>query len=435
MAQIDPSIALGFKQPQIQDPVAATMRAQEVGINALKMGELQRGIAQENKLREVLASGVDLDSPETIRQLYGISPKVGAEFEKNRAVLRKEKFGAQKMENEAIDSRLKVSRELLNGIETPEQYISWHEANHRDPVLGPLLAARGITADQSRQRIMSTLSQPGGLQKLINESKLGVQKFTELNTISAAQQQTADLTRRGQDITLRGQDLGRIPVGYRQTDTGGIEPIPGGPTTTTLSPKEIQAREAKFPQANLAVKSFESKSDLVLKDIERLRNHPGLSSITGIVAGRAPGVTAAGREALELYEKVVAGLQFKELQDMRNASPTGGALGNVSNQEGTQLRQAAGALSRVQEKGSVQNELDRIADSIRGSKSRIREAFDLTYEYKPGSAAPVTSSAPSAAPAPATPNASGNTVTIPGGKVLTFPTPEAAAAYKKAAGL
>jgi hypothetical protein len=208
------------------------------------------------------------------------------------------------------------------------------------------------------------------------------------------------VTMRGQDITaqttMRGQDIGRIPVGYRETAPGEIELMRGGPTSTALSPKEIQAREAKFPQANLAVKSFESKSDTVLKDIERLRNHPGLSSITGIVAGRAPGVTAQGREALELYEKIVSGLQFKELQDMRNASPTGGALGNVSNQEGQQLRQAAGALSRVQEKGSVQNELDRIADSIRGSKSRVREAFDLTYEYKPSATGGAT---PSAAPA------------------------------------
>jgi hypothetical protein len=399
MAQIDPSIALGFKQPQIQDPLVATARAQDIGVNALKMGELQRGIAQENKLREVLASGADLDSPETIRQLYSISPKVGAEFEKNRAVLRKEKFGAQKMESEAIDSRLKVSRDLLDGIQTPEQYILWHEANHRDPVLGPLLAARGITADQSRQKIMSALSQPGGLQKLINESKLGVQKFTELNTISAAQQQTADLTRRGQDITLRGQDLGRIPVGYRQTDTGAIEPIPGGPTTTTLSPKEIQAREAKFPQATQAFKTFEAKTTELEKDLLALRNHPGLSSITGIVAGRAPGITSQGRAAQALYDKILARGGFKELQDMRAASPTGGALGNVSNQEGTQLRQSFAAIDRVQDAKDVQKAIDNVITDLQGSKLRVREAYDMTYEYKPsvtGGATP--SAAPSAAP-------------------------------------
>jgi hypothetical protein len=65
-------------------------------------------------------------------------------------------------------------------------------------------------------------------------------KYLEQNQISAAQQAQMGVTMRGQNIgaetARRGQDIGRIPVGYRQTDTGAIEPIPGGPTTTTLSP-------------------------------------------------------------------------------------------------------------------------------------------------------------------------------------------------------
>jgi len=74
MAQIDPSIALGFKQPQIQDPVAATMRAQEVGINALKMGELQRGIETQNKLRQLFSEGVDVSTPEGFKSLAAVDP-------------------------------------------------------------------------------------------------------------------------------------------------------------------------------------------------------------------------------------------------------------------------------------------------------------------------------------------------------------------------
>jgi hypothetical protein len=277
---------------------------------------------------------------------------------------------------------------------------------------------------------MVSLNQPGGFQRLINESKLGVQKFAEMNTISAAQQQTADLTRRGQDITLRGQDLGRIPVGYRQTDTGAIEPIPGGPTTTTLSPKEIQVREAKRPQATLALKTFEDKTSTLEKDINELMNHPGLSSITGIAAGRLPGITAEGRAAEAIYNRIVKAGGFKELQEMRNASPTGGALGQVSNQENTSLQQTFAAIDRTQEAKDIKKQLAKTLDELRASKGRVREAFDMTYDYRPADSA-----SPSAAPATPAPTAGGNSVTIPGGKVLTFPTPEAAAAYKKAAGL
>jgi hypothetical protein len=430
MERIDPNIALGFRMPQIQDPLVATARAQEIGVNALKMQEYQRGVEQENKLRELIASGADLNAPETLRQMYSISPKMGTEFEKSRATIKKETLGTQKLESELVDARLKQSSQLLNNVTTPDEYIAWHEANHKDPVLGPLLASRGITADQSRAKIMVSLNQPGGFQRLINESKLGVQKFAEMNTISAAQQQTADLTRRGQDITLRGQDLGRIPVGYRQTDTGAIEPIPGGPTTTTLSPKEIQVREAKRPQATLALKTFEDKTSTLEKDINELMNHPGLSSITGIAAGRLPGITAEGRAAEAIYNRIVKAGGFKELQEMRNASPTGGALGQVSNQENTSLQQTFAAIDRTQEAKDIKKQLAKTLDELRASKGRVREAFDMTYDYRPADSA-----SPSAAPATPAPTAGGNSVTIPGGKVLTFPTPEAAAAYKKAAGL
>jgi hypothetical protein len=382
MAQINPSIALQGKGIQLPNQLAQYSQAQDVAVNAMKMQEYQRGIEQENKLRELIAGGADLNAPETIRQMYGISPKMGAEFEKSRATIQKEKTLAAKGVADLEAQYVKNARDTLGVVNDQSTYDIWrNQTVARLPGLADIVPAQ--FSPQAKMSLMADAN-----------------KYLEQNQISAAQQAQMGVTMRGQNIgaetARRGQDIGRIPVGYRETVPGEIELMRGGPTSTALSPKEIQAREAKFPQANLAVKSFESKSDTVLKDIERLRNHPGLSSITGIVAGRAPGVTAQGREALELYEKIVSGLQFKELQDMRNASPTGGALGNVSNQEGQQLRQAAGALSRVQEKGSVQNELDRIADSIRGSKSRVREAFDLTYEYKPSATGGAT---PSAAPA------------------------------------
>ena len=88
---------------------------------------------------------------------------------------------------DAIASAIKNSRTWLDGISTPEQYIAWHEANHRDPALGPYLEARGITADQARARITKALSQPGGFAKMLNESKLGAEKAYD-NLLKEAQQ-------------------------------------------------------------------------------------------------------------------------------------------------------------------------------------------------------------------------------------------------------
>jgi hypothetical protein len=155
-----------------------------------------------------------------------------------------------------------------------------------------------------------------------------------------------------------------------------------------LTPKERQTREAKYPQATSAVKTFENTSDTLVTDLEKLAKHPGLSSITGIAAGRLPGITKEGREAEALFDKIVARGGFQELQTMRQASPTGGALGNVSNQEGAQLRQAFAALDRRQDAPSVRNAITDAIAQIRAAKENIRGAYDLTYEYKQQTAAP-----------------------------------------------
>lgn len=92
--------------------------------------------------------------------------------------LEKQKTGAEVSAKnaDAIASAIKNSRTWLDGISTPEQYIAWHEANHRDPALGPYLEARGITADQARANIEQALKTPGGFERMLMESKLGAEK-------------------------------------------------------------------------------------------------------------------------------------------------------------------------------------------------------------------------------------------------------------------
>ena len=163
-----------------------------------------------------------------------------------------------------------------------------------------------------------------------------------------------------------------------------------------ITPKEIQKREAALPAATSAVKGFEAKSESFVKDLKALRDHPGLSEITGFVAGRVPGLTANGRAAQALYDKVVAKGGFQALQDLRDASKTGGALGNVSNQEGKQLTASFAAIDRRQDVADVQSALDTAIADVEGARTRMREAYDDTYKYKSGRAA-----------APAAPGAGG----------------------------
>jgi hypothetical protein len=424
MAQIDPNIALGFRMPQIQDPVAATARVQEIGVNALKMQELQRGMQEEQEVRNFLR-GADLSKPETRAQLSQFG-KTGLGYGKMLAEQERAGLETKKLGNEISKQDLERSRERTSDLAfNPSD-------NNIKAYLEDSILRKEMTPEQAQGLFAQVANMPLD-QRRQTFLQLGASaaKRLEQMTVSEAQRQQMGVTMRGQNISAetarRGQDMARIPSGFRMTPEGTLEAIPGGPTTTNLSSKEIQQREAKFPQATQAVKTFEAKTTELEKDLIALRDHPGLASITGIAAGRAPGITKDGRAAQVIYDRILARGGFKELQDMRAASPTGGALGNVSNQEGQFLRQAFSGIDRVQDKSDVQKAIDQTITDLQGSKSRVREAYDMTYDYKGGGSA--------TPPPPPPPSAGGNTVTIPGGKVLTFPTPEAAAAYKQAAGL
>jgi hypothetical protein len=149
-----------------------------------------------------------------------------------------------------------------------------------------------------------------------------------------------------------------------------------------LSPKEIQLRNAKYPQAKTAVLSFNTSAEKLATDLETLADSKGLEGITGLIGGRTPAITKEDRAAEALYNSIVARGGFNELQNIRASSPTGGALGNVSNVEGQQLRDAFAPLKLTQNASDLKAALKKAAQETRAAAGRIKDTFDLTYEYK-----------------------------------------------------
>ncbi len=162
---INPNIALGVQQ---QQPV--NMLGQLGQIYALK-GAKQEFEGNE-ALREAYAQGGDLNDPAFRQRVMAANPKLGSQLIKTSAE-------TSKLQNEAVAKRIELSREMLTGINTPEDYLAWHESNHRDPVLGSYLSQRGVTAEDSRAKIMAELSKPGGLERLKRESALGAGKLQQ----------------------------------------------------------------------------------------------------------------------------------------------------------------------------------------------------------------------------------------------------------------
>lgn len=232
---INSNIAMGYQGIQLPNPLNAFAQMQQIqsaqqnnALNQMRMDEMARGVEDQTAMRTFLPTMTEGNQNQLLR--YGAPGKATYD-----AVLkgRKESSESAKMQTDLVDAKLKQSRSFLDTVSTPEQYIAWHQANHADPVLGPVLAARGITADQSMGRIQQTLATPGGFETLLNQSKLGTEKFMEMNKPHLREQSTGATNR-----LLSVPGMG-----------GAATVVPGSEAPVTMSPYQ-QGQLAQGAQRN-----------------------------------------------------------------------------------------------------------------------------------------------------------------------------------------
>lgn len=189
-------------------------------------------------------------------------------------------------------------------------------------------------------------------------------------------------------------EQGKVPPGYRKTQDGNLEAVPGGPADTKL--------QGVFNQDTAILNSSTAGLDRLASSANQLLNHPGLDSITG-VRGKLPDIPGTNAaDARSLLEKLKSQVAFDVLQDMRNNSKTGGALGNVSDAEGKRLENNLAALNTAQSPEQFKRELKSILDFSEGAKGRLRDTFNMKHKI-PGASSP----APSPPASPAMKNAQG----------------------------
>lgn len=198
---------------------------------------------------------------------------------------------------------------------------------------------------------------------------------------------SAETARRGQNMTdararegnAIQQTNGRIPSGYRLRADGNLEAIPGGPADTKAGEAGAKADQRK----QLAISSASS----VLDTVKDAKNLVGIST-AGIGSWTAALPATDARNLSAKLETIKANLGFDRLQQMREASPTGGALGAVAVQELTALQSTVASLDQGQSPAQLRQSLDKIERHYNRWLSTVNQAGGGQQEAPAAGGAP-----------------------------------------------
>ena len=154
--------------------------------------------------------------------------------------------------------------------------------------------------------------------------------------------------------------------------------IGDGPKLSATGVAE-QKLQLGLPQAKLRVESMGQNLDRLDAALNALHDDKGVTNITGTIMGRTPNITNTATGAQAQLNSIKSQIFQSSLQAMREASKTGGAVGNVSDKEGDKLERTIAALDQAQGTPDFKKQLKKAVDQVRQSKALIDVAFQEQY--------------------------------------------------------
>lgn len=142
-------------------------------------------------------------------------------------------------------------------------------------------------------------------------------------------------------------------------------------------------RMESYPKMRNQIESTNKQWDLVENKIKAVLKDIGPFT-TGFGAYLKSIPTTKAKNLSENLETIKANIGFDKLQDMRSNSPTGGALGQVSEFENRLLQSVKGSMDQYQSSDQLRSNLTTILNDLRGMRQYTNEAFKRDWSrYAP----------------------------------------------------
>ena len=309
---IDPSIPLQVQSLKLEPPTNQLAMMGE----AMKIGEMQRGIGVQNELRNLYSRGVDPSTPEGFRQLASIDPATamklrtqGLEGRKLEGEIKKTGF---ELTAKGMDIMRERSKDLLQNT-SDANYIAHTQEGVRDGLITPEQAQRNVQ--------LYTSIPPDKRVAYITQGLAKAEKLYEMKTISAAQQQSNATAIRGQDLTnaraLENQKLlyGPDVVASTQVDSKGNVTHFNRQGQVIGTPGQVGKQSATYEKTVALQKQMGKDLDLAITEIENAIKPGGiLEKSTASGAGKLR--DAAGNFIGYATEGSIAAASLKPIADL-----------------------------------------------------------------------------------------------------------------------
>lgn len=388
---IDPTIPLQARLPKIDSPLSTMAQVSQVR-NAMNQNRLadiafadkEREIARENELRRVTRESLDqttgkIDADKYRRGLAEVGDYSGLQtFEKSQLEQAKAQREAEKERLTSAKSQIDLIGQVAGAVKDEQSYAAGLATLKQAGIDVSQLPTKYDPSyvAQARQQALTAAQQIEQVWKQKNYD-LDVDKFGETKRSNQATegisrgnlgvaQANLGIRREELDIKRKETAAGKAPAGYRYREDGTLEAIPGGPAD--IKAGELGAKRERQQQGAL------DQADRIITKVDQSLAKVGLN--TAGFGGSAMSIVP-GSESRDLkadLETIKANLGFAELQAMRDASPTGGALGAIAVQELTALQSTVASLDQAQSPAQLKSRLGEIKTHYSNWKKAVEES-------------------------------------------------------------
>lgn len=389
---VDPSIILGIKQPQFQQPDPLEQAGGIMRLKALMgQGELQglqtqvarRGLENEEATRSAYRdAGGDATRLRVLLGDHGLYKQLQAldkfELEKREkeSSIGKNTAQAEKYSTDEKIARIERGASILHTVKDQPSY----DAARRAMALSFGAQAVAQMPDQYDPQFVQAKIAEGMTiaQRLADQRARDQQAETGRHNLATERTATGNLAVAQGNLGVSrarlsfDQSAGKAPPGYRFTADRNLEAIPGGPA-------DVKAGAAK-EKAVLGAEQAAVKAKVVIDKVDEALSKTGFwtTGLPGEIQGKVPGLPAYDLE--KALDTIRANIGFKELADMRAASPTGGALGQITVREIEFLQAAIANL----DKGQSEDRLRQNLQAVKTHFENWKKAMDMAAGKTPG---------------------------------------------------